>query len=404
MLDVVFLSRVIPLDIKEEILSKRKGTMSESGESLQWKLIQGLDENLKHPITLFNFLPVQSYPTSYDEPYVRRRAFSHCEGANDVCLPFLNVRYIKRLFMGNSLYKEIKKWAKSNTEHEKVIISYSLIPEFTKAVSIAKLINPKIKACAIVADLPEYTVLTNTISATTRIYLNWMKRKTNKNLGKMDYFALLTEQMSERLVTHQPYIVMEGIASQFPISTEQSASDEGLRKIIYAGTLNERFGIMKLVDAFEQIPNSNFELVICGIGDAEEKIKEIAKRDSRIVYRGQLKREQVLEEMASSHVIVNPRPDGEEFTKYSFPSKNLEALSSGIPFVGYKLAGIQDEYDAYINYPQDASVESLACILQEVALDLDGRYKAKALVAKTWVNENKNSFKQTYRLLELLDQ
>lgn len=403
MLDVVFLSRVIPPDVKDEVLSKRKGTMSESGESLQWKIIEGLDANLNHPVKMMNYLPVQSYPTSYDEPYIRRREFSHTEGACDVCLPFLNVKYIKRIFMGGSLYKEIKEWARSDAENEKVIISYSLIPEFTKAIAIAKNINPGIKACAIVADLPEYTVLTNSIDWSTRIYLNWMKKKTNMQLEKIDYFVLLTEPMAERLVTHQKYIVMEGISSKFPVEAEQTTGSGGKRRIIYAGTLNERFGVMNLVKAFTQMTDPSFELVICGIGDSEQTIKEIAKQDPRIVFMGQLKREQVLQEMVKACVIVNPRPDGEEFTKYSFPSKNLEALSSGIPFVGYKLAGIRDEYDAYINYPIDESSEGLAQILMDVGLDRDGAYRAKAIAAQKWVDENKNNLKQTARILDMIE-
>jgi len=403
MLDVVFLSRVIPLDIKDEVLSKRKGTMSESGESLQWKIIEGLDANLNHPVKMMNYLPVQSYPTSYDEPYIHRREFSHTKGAQDVCLPFINIKYIKRMFMGKSLIKEIKKWARSDSGCEKVIIAYSLIPEFTKAIAIAKRYAPKVKVCAIVADLPEFTVLKKNISLSTKIYLNWMKKNTDNRLDKIDYYVLLTEQMAERLVTKQKYIVMEGIASKIPLVKNNMYQSESSYRIIYAGTLNERFGIMKLVKAFMLLPDMNFELIICGIGDSEEKIKECAKYDRRIILKGQLKREQVLEEMTRASVIVNPRQDGEEFTKYSFPSKNLEALSSGIPFVGYKLAGISSEYDEYINYPFDLSIQALANILKEVALDKEGKYKEKAYDAQKWVNDNKNPHKQALRILEMID-
>ena len=37
---------------------------------------------------------------------------------------------------------------------------------------------------------------------------------------------------------------------------------------------------------------------------------------------------------------VNPRQNNEEFTKYSFPSKTMEYLASGVPVVAYKLDGI----------------------------------------------------------------
>lgn len=63
---------------------------------------------------------------------------------------------------------------------------------------------------------------------------------------------------------------------------------------------------------------------------------------------------------------MNPRQNNEEFTKYSFPSKTMEYLSSGIPVVAYKLDGIPDEYDQYIQYVADDSIESLKKKLVEV--------------------------------------
>ena len=402
MLDVVFFSRLIPLDIKDDVLDKRKRTMSESGESLQWKIIEGLDANLDNPVKLLNYLPVQSYPEYYSEAFIKRHEFSHCEGSEDLCLPFINIKYIKRLVMWISLYKEIKKWAVSNTENEKVIISYSLIPEFTKAIYIAKKVNPGIKVCAVVADLPEYTILTKKVDWSSRLYLNWMKRKTSKHLNSVDCFALLTNQMADRLAAQQKYIVIEGIASSFPSDMGVKKRVSNAKRILYAGTLNERFGVMYLVSAFMQIKDSDYRLVICGIGDSEEKIKSLSRVDHRIIYMGQLKREQVLNEMLNSSVIVNPRLNGEEFTKYSFPSKNLEALSSGVPFVGYKLAGIPDEYDEFINYPADESIGSLAMKIIEVVEDVDGAFQKKATEAKRWVLQNKNATKQTARILGLI--
>lgn len=398
--DVAFLSRVIPQELKERISAKRKNTMSASGENLQWKLVHGLDGALDKPVRLFNFMPIQSFPKYYDEIYVKGGKFSHTEGAEDVNLPFFNLMYLKRFFMGNSLYREIKKWAKEDDGREKLLISYSLTPEFARAAVLAKRVNPEIKVCAVVADLPEYTVLTKKIDFTTKIYLSWMRRKTNEQLDKIDFFVLLTEQMSEKLVTHQRYIVMEGIGSETVIKPQR---DGRKKQIFYAGTLNERFGVMHLVNAFMGIPDDDASLVLCGLGDARDKIIAEAKKDKRICFMGQLGGDEIFELMSRSAVIVNPRHGDEEFTKYSFPSKNLEALSSGIPFVAYKLAGIPDEYDAYINYPKDESTESLAELLTEICNSRDEEYVTRAQQAREWVEKEKNSAVQAERILEMIN-
>ena len=45
-------------------------------------------------------------------------------------------------------------------------------------------------------------------------------------------------------------------------------------------------------------------------------------------------------------ILVNPRRP-EEFTKYSFPSKTMEYLGSGVPTIMYRLEGVPDEYYDY---------------------------------------------------------
>lgn len=398
MLDIVFLSRIIPQNMKE-VSVKRKNTMTESGEALAWNIIKGLDENLEQPITLFNYLPVQSYPKYYTDIYIKRSVFSHADGSHDINLSFLNIPYIKRVLMGNSLYKEIKKWANNSQKGKKILISYSMSPESTTAMEIAKKINPKIVTCAIVADLPEYTILTNKIDVMTRIYLNWIKNKTNKRLKYIDKFVLLTKYMAEKLVTSQKYIVMEGIATQCAV--KKKLHDNYI--VVYAGTLNERFGILHLISAFKKTKDKRLRLVLCGKGDAEALIQEEVKTDSRIVFKGQLSRNEVLNIIAQSDVIVNPRQGIEEFTKYSFPSKNMEALSSGVPLIAYKLLGIPDEYDSYINYPKENDDKSLAKLIECVAIDKEGLYLKKAIEAKLWIEKNKNAKNQAERILKLVN-
>lgn len=401
MLDIVFLSNLIPPNLQSEVQLKRRGIMSESGESLQWRIIGGLEENLGYPVRIFNHMLVRSYPSYYPEPYVHRQEFSHAPGARDVNLPFLNVRYIKRLFSGESLKRELCRWVASKSSCQKLIVAYSLMPEFLSAIALAKKKNPEVLACAIVADLPEYTVLTNHVTLSEQLYLRWMKAKTDKYRNALDSYVLLTESMAQRLVIDQKYIVMEGIATD---NISRSYHDRNYKTILYAGTLHERFGVRHLVAAFQQIPNERVRLILCGMGDSEEYIKNAAAEDCRIDFRGQLSREKAIALMAEADVIVNPRCAEEEFTKYSFPSKNLEALSSGVPFVAYKLPGIPDEYDAWINYPEDSSVDALAQLLEKVCLDENGSYTLKADAAKKWVLSTKNAKAQTARMIKLFSK
>ena len=159
---------------------------------------------------------------------------------------------------------------------------------------------------------------------------------------------------------------------------------------------------MHLVDAFEGITDPNYRLILCGKGDAEEQILQIAQRDPRIIYKGQLQHDEILRLQAESTVLVNPRQNNEEYTKYSFPSKIMEYLSSGTPVIAYKLDGMPDEYDDYIHYVLDSSEETLTntlirvCNMRQDELDDTGR-KAQNFV---WIE--KSAKMQVYKVLDMI--
>ncbi|MFP3359960.1 glycosyltransferase, partial [Planococcus sp. SIMBA_143] len=94
-----------------------------------------------------------------------------------------------------------------------------------------------------------------------------------------------------------------------------------IKTLLYSGGLAEKYGVVSLINAFERLPNSNYRLIICGSGEAEEEIINATKRDNRIIFKGLLPREEVLQMQKDSHVLVNPRPNNDEYTKFSFPSK-----------------------------------------------------------------------------------
>ena len=63
---------------------------------------------------------------------------------------------------------------------------------------------------------------------------------------------------------------------------------------------------------------------------------------------------EVLKAQSESEILVNPRNDNNEFTKYSFPSKVIEYLGSDTPMIGYILPGMPKEYyDKFYVVPKE---------------------------------------------------
>lgn len=102
-------------------------------------------------------------------------------------------------------------------------------------------------------------------------------------------------------------------------------------------------------------------------------------------------------------LLVNPRQNTEAFTKYSFPSKTMEYLASGTPVLMYKLDGIPDEYDAYLNYVDGDGVESLtAAMSQMLGHDAYPGCEEKARNGQRFILREKNAAVQAGKILTLL--
>lgn len=63
----------------------------------------------------------------------------------------------------------------------------------------------------------------------------------------------------------------------------------------------------------------------------ENDIRKYEKIDNRNKYFRVVPNQAVAEEELKATLLVNLRPSNEEFTKYSFPSKNMEYMVLGTP-------------------------------------------------------------------------
>lgn len=394
-MEYVMLATLIPEAQAEEYRRISRHTMQDAANVLQQNLYDGLCENLGHSIPVFNILPVSSFPQYCSRAFFRRAAL----GEGGVNLGFCNIKLLRNRSRSNAIYRALKRWCASNAQ-PKTLLMYTISQPFLAAVSRIKKRYPQLQVCAIVADLPDMSNLSSRRSLGMKLISRLRARDAYSRMSHVDRFVLLTRHMADYMRLTQPWCVMEGI-----VSTEglpEAVLQEGTEKtVMYAGTLHRRFGVMRLVEAFSQISDPRMRLVICGIGDSEREIRLAAKQDSRIRFLGQLKREEVLRLQRQAAVLVNPRPGDEEFTKYSFPSKTMEYLASGVPVVAYPLEGIPEEYDSYIHYPADTSPEALARRICDVCnLPPEERFRM-GREARRFVLEHKNARVQSKKILDL---
>lgn len=402
-MSITFLSELIPPNIKEEVRKNSVNYMMDAGNSLQWNIHQGLENNTGAEIHIINLLPIGSYPQYYKKAFIQRRTFATTSSRDHINVGFCNIKLLRKLTMHFFVYKELLKYYKGE-ETPKVLIVYSAEAALLRAVSMLKKKYPSLIVCDIIADLPDMSSLTSEKSFAQKKFERYLAKKSYYSMEAVDCFVLLTSAMAEYMHIQKPYIVMEGIAPERAEDAEADCSKSGNEIIIaYTGTLHRRFGVLHLLKAFMLTKNENFRLVICGVGDSEQEIIAAAQQDKRIVFRGQMVREEVLRLQAEAAVLVNPRQNHEEFTKYSFPSKNLEYLSAGKPVIAYKLDGIPDEYDEYLQYPEDDSPEALCRKITQIG-EMD--VKSRIILgnkAVRFVRSKKNAWVQTKKILSVIN-
>ncbi len=400
--DILFIGKLFPKEKEAEIKAKMKTGMEDAANALQWNIINGIDAN-GGTVKILDYLPVDSYPNGYTDRKIEEYVFQHSDSyrSDDKIVACTNLSIVKQFFNLRPFKREVKKWLKSGDPSKKVVAVYTASTLFLSLCKYVKRLKPEIATCCIIADLPEFSSARE-LHGAARLFNVYKTKKCAALYKHIDGFVLLTEQMAERLSVRVPFTVVEGIAPSEGLETDPSVASSlaGKKFIFYSGTLNYKFGIGTLLEAFSRLDDPELMLVICGFGEAEELIK--GTHDDRIVFLGRLDRKQVLAIQCEATVLVNPRQNNEEFTKYSFPSKTMEYLASGAPLVAYKLDGIPDEYDEYIKYVPDDSAETLAAVLKSVCELSDEERRAIGERARSFVLRGKTAVPQAVKILELI--
>jgi glycosyltransferase involved in cell wall biosynthesis len=392
---------LFPKDQATQIESASKGPVQTAANTLQWHFVEGLDEAQTESTTIITAPFVGSYPTLYRHMIIPGKTFSHTSGASDVSIGFLNLPIIKHFSRAWGVRQAVRKWVRE-TPGDKVLIAYSLHFEFMRVLASARSADRRVVRCVIVPDLPEYMNTSNRTTLRYRILKSIEIWSIHRDLKFVDAFVLVTEQMSELLPSSAPYVVLEGIAaSRHPLAPRPASVSP--KTILYAGTLNARYGIVDLVRAFQMLDDPTLNLTICGGGDSEEFVRDAAAVDRRIKFLGRVPHDEAVKLQAAATILVNPRTNDEEFAKYSFPSKILEYMSVGRPVVAYELDGMPKEYGDYVFYVPTAGTsvlaETIASVCEMSADDLD-EIGARA---KRFVDETKNPRVQVGRVLAMLE-
>ena len=309
------------------------------------------------------------------------------EGVSFCYLPVVNLPVLKQLVTWICAFFSTLRHLRPGTH----VLCYGLIVSACGGARAAA----RLKGCpagVIVSDMPE------------ELGGGRAMRLAARELTRYDGYVLLTEAMNGRVNPHgRPFLVVEGQADANLAARENALRDKHLERVcLYAGMLHARYGILRLVEAFLRMDAADARLVIYGTGDARAAIEAAAKKDARIQYRGVKDNANVVAEELRATLLVNPRPSDEAFTRFSFPSKNLEYMASGTPVLTTRLPGMPPEYRDYVYLFEGETPEAMAQTLTEVLKLPREELHEKGLAAKAFVLAQKSNNAQARRILDFM--
>lgn len=396
--DIVCLTGLFPEEYVDEINKYSLTGVQNAANKLQWGIVKGLDA-LGENVTIFNSIYVGSYPRLYRKIMIPTFHFSHGSEKNDINIGFINIAGIKVLSRYYTVKRELDKWASVDSGREKVLLIYAMTTPFAQLAGYIKRKYSSIKVIYIIPDLPMYMNVTKVQESL--VYRTRKKIEEflfHRSLKNVDGYVLLTDGMKEWFTTDINYTVVEGMAT---IDNTIDVDDIKKKKqILYAGGIKREYGVIDLVSAFSQIDDPEWELVIYGDGTDMESVCEYAKKDVRIKIMGSAPNAVVMKHQREAALLINPRKN-QEMAKYSFPSKTLEYMLSGTPMLGYKLAGIPEEYYDNMFVIQDSENGMEEALRKAMNLPETERIKMGEK-AKNFVVKEKKPEKQCKKILELI--
>ena len=397
----IFIGLIYPEEERERILKNSKVGLESAANNYQWALIKGMFIVNGERLKILNSIPMGTYP-KYNKILFEKGRTVQAEEAEIISFSYLNLPLIKQIMREKSIYKALKNILNNTTEQVNVIV-YSLYNPYLKALAKLKRKFKNLNYTLVVTDLPGNLGLESS---------EWLRRALNRLLGKnsleissfADAYILLTEQMKEPLrVGDKPYTIIEGIyGTESSLREEYKKGDKPV--ILYTGALEKTLGLDVLLEAFERLPENAARLCLAGYGGYLEEIKACAKKNENIEYLGYLSKEEVTDLQNSAAILVNPRSQEEEFVKYSFPSKTMEYLATGVPVVMNRLPGIPKEYEEHIFYTENSTAKALAEAITNVLNIDDNILLNHGRKAAAFIFENKNSEAQAKKTVELIDK
>ncbi|HFI0083001.1 TPA: glycosyltransferase, partial [Streptococcus suis] len=336
----VFVGGLISEENREFILKNSRRTIQFAADKLQRQYLTGIRQNDFKTIYTISFPFVGNYPRSFKSQTVESELLDG--NGNVIAKQSYSTLSIVSNIEKRTIFLNYLKKISSHKNDKLIFFFYALTSEHLNWIKLLRKYYQDIKIVLIVPDLPIFMNPSLSRYYFYRMIKNKVIEEYRRIQDKIDLTITITKSVAEYLQANNA-IVVEGIPNEVSINNFESLKDDVEDSteftVLYTGTLDKMYGVKDMLESFGKLKDTNIILQICGDGPMKNEVIEISKQAGNIRYLGILNNLEVVELQSKSDLLINPRKNDQEFTKYSFPSKIMEYLSSGTPMLGYKLSG-----------------------------------------------------------------
>lgn len=382
MINILFIGSFPP----DFLIKRSKGTIDSLYRDDQ-ALISGLRGRSDVNLNVITSPDIASWPHG---PFFIKRETNGSEELTMVSS--LNLPFLKQLWTIFSMFRESRSIVSKLKGPVVVMIPYVVFRHAFTLRILRILFREKVIQACVVPD----------IFFPTKWSLRIMNHAAERMASKFDAFLLYTEKMAEHLnIEKGRYEVIEG----FRIIPDRIPAQSADFKVVYAGSLNLIYGVGRLIEAMTLIEENDIQLHLYGAGTAEVMIKDACQKDKRIVFHGRVPNSEATDAIYSASVLINPRnaTDG-EYTEYSFPSKDIEYMATGIPTLLCKLPGMPSEYYGHFVDIGDGTPSQIAAGMLKVKRMTTEERATIGNDARTFVSERMDCNKQAERIVKMLNK
>lgn len=355
-----------------------------AGDITQKSIIEGFSQSLQPPQSVISMFPQKAFPSSglFHHSYIN-------DGISN--LFYVNLPLIKQIsFAFAASWQIILNIRKFDS-----IVLYNIGLYNALPILIGSLLKKKI--IAIVHDV---VIPGKNVGNPLLAYLDLLCLKSLRS--KLYIVFPISEYIKIDFFKHVRSLVIEGGLPQetldfFEHNEEYRAKGE--KNVVFAGGLNFQNGIEEILEAISLIEDESISFNFFGRGPLAKNIENAAAIDSRIQFFGLVNHSQLLKYIKKeASILLNIRTEKTASTKYFFPSKLLEYLSSGIPVISSRFSTLPDEYNKFLNLTTENPRE-IAKILNDVLQNYEV-CNIKAKEGRIWTHQEKSWQYQCSRMVK----